>query len=537
MASSARQAIACIFLIFAIVTNARSQNGPEKRPGATFTGKITIKGKGAPRIAVGLLLIDDSMHRSTRYRAITDDEGNYRITNVGPGKYRIVVVAPGFIVPASYTDKTFLITKNETVETVDFALMRGGVITGRVTDSSGRPVIEEEISIAPVEPGQQYTGFSQQRRTDDRGIYRIIGVSPGKYRVAAGQPEHDFGARAGGYSQTFHPAEADASKATIIEVTEGGVTANVDITLPDPIVYYSAFGRIIDGDTGQPLANISYGVQKFGDRFTSSLTTSAVSNKDGEFKLENLSQGKYAVFAEVPPDSDYRIDSVQFDVIDQDVTGLIVKTTRGASLSGTLVLEGIDDKTVHEKLREVRVSTYSATDTYTRTSTQSGTVNADGSFRIGGLRAGVVNFGLGMKRLQIVRVERAGAVQPQGVEVKDREQVSGLRLIANYANASIQGVVKLDTGSLPANALAQVSVKRLGELPSPFSNSGGSAQVDAHGQFLIEELLPGTYEVMAVYATDPRSNWRRATQQVVVTSGAVANVTLTIDTTANPGRP
>jgi hypothetical protein len=374
-------------------------------------------------------------------------------------------------------------------------------------------------------------------RTDDRGIYRIFGLRPGKYRVAAGQDEGNFGSRGGGYRRTFHPDATEASKATIIEVTEGSEATNVDITLPEPIVYYSAYGRIIDGDTGQPLANLSYGAHKQAENYGSSLTTGAVSNKDGEFRLENLSPGKYSVFVEVPPNSDYRVDYVRFDVVDRDVTGLIVKTTRGASVSGSIVVEGADNKTINEMLRSARVHAQVSNQDSTRSSNQSATINPDGSFRIGGLSSGVVNFHLWMQRFHIVRVERAGMAQHQGIELREREQITGVRLIVNYANGSIQGAVKLDGGSIPPNGRLSVSLKRLGELPTPFSDSGNSAQVDARGGFVAEGLLPGTYQVTAIYSPDLHTPWRQATEQVVVTNGTTANVTLNVDSNVNPGRP
>ena len=540
MASSTCQAIACILLILATVIDARSQTGPEKRQGATFSGKVTIKGKGAPGITVGLIRIENSSHEPTRHRAFTDDQGNYRITNVDPGKYQLTAVTPGFI-PAERTDsnKTFLITKSETLENVDFALVRGGIITGKVTDSDGRPLIEEHIMLFPLEGGRGYSQYMlpPQTRTDDRGIYRAFGVPPGKYRIAVGQDD-DFGSRGGGYRRTFHPAATEISQATIIEVSEGSEASNVDITLPDSTTNYSAQGRIIDGETGQPLANITYGIQKYINEYsTSGHSSGAVSNKDGEFKLENLPPGKYAVYVEAPPDNDWRADFVRFEVTDQDVTGLIVKTIKGATASGVLVLEGTDDKTLHEKLRKVRVYAQVMSPDSTSSSTQSSSVNEDGSFRIGGLQAGIVQFGIGVHRFHVVRVERGGLAQPQGIELKDREQITGLRLVVNYANGGIQGVVKVDGGSIPANGVVNVSVKRLGDVPTPFSMFHESAQVDARGRFFADGLIPGTYEVMVVYAPEPRAHWRRATQQVVVTNGAVANVTLTVDSNANPGRP
>ena len=543
MASSTRQAIACILLIFAIVIDARSQSGTEKGPGATFSGKVTIKGKGAPAIAVGLIRVEETMQQQpTSHRTFTDDQGNYKITNVGPGKYKVTVAAPGLI-PAdrSYSEKLFLISKSETLENVDFTLVRGGVITGRVTDSDGRPLIEEEVSFLLVrdeQPGQNYYYESsiQPTRTDDRGIYRKFGIPPGKYRVATGQGGADsFGSHG---SQTFHPTATEASQAKIIEVTEGSEATNVDITLSYSDGRYSAHGRIIDGETGQPLANISYGVQKrITENFTSGYTTGAVTNKDGEFELKDLSPGKYGVVAEAPPESDWRAEYVWFEVTDQDVTGLTVKTFKTASASGVLVLEGTNDKTIHEKLRQTSLFAETTSPNSNFSSSRSTRIGQDGSFRFGGLPAGILSFGISNRRFRIVRVERAGVAQPQAIEIKEREQITGLRLIANYPNGAIQGIVKLDGNAIPANGHLMFSVKRIGDLQTPFS--GFDVQSDARGQFLVEGLLSGTYEVMVYYAPDVRLPGPRpgARQQVVVTDGAVANMTINVDTSTNPRRP
>ena len=541
MASSTRQAIACILVIFAIVIVARSQTGPDKRQGATFNGKVTIKGKGAPGIAVGLIRMEESMQQPTVHRTLTDDQGIYKITNVPPGKYQLTVIAPGLI-PAegSLGNKTFLINKSETLDNIDFALVRGGVITGKVTDPDGRPLVEEHIMILPIESGRGYFRYSPppQIRTDDRGIYRVFGLPPGKYRIAAGQDAGNFDSRALGYRRTFHPTATDIAQATIIEVSEGSEATDVDISLADSAGGYSARGRIIDGDTGQPLANIAYGVQKYmTDNSSSGMNTGAVTNKDGEFNLENLSPGRYAVTVEVPPDSDWRAEYVQFEVTNEDVTGLIVKATKGGSASGVIVLEGTNDKTIQERLRKARLHAYALNPDTTRSSSVSSTINPDGSFRIGGLAPGMVSFAILAQRFHLVRIERAGLAHPHSIELKEREQITGLRLIANYADGAVQGVVKVDGGSVPPNAHLSISLKRIGEVLRPFSNPRDSAQVDARGQFFAEGLLPGTYEVIATYAPDLSTPWRRSTQQVVVANGAVANVTITLDTSTNPGRP
>jgi protocatechuate 3,4-dioxygenase beta subunit len=538
MVSSARQAVACILLIFSAFIYARPQSAAEKGLTSTITGKVTVKDKGVPGIAVSLTLLKPSTAYGTRHRGVTDDEGNYRITNVPAGNYAVTISARAFAaVDQAGSQKTIIVNKGETVENVDFTLMRGGVITGKVIDSDGRPVIEEDVFVLPadVQSRQIYYGRANGQ-TDDRGVYRIFGLRPGSYRVAAGQDDHDgFGGMRGSarYTRSFHPDAAEESNATVIELKEGGEAANVDITVERAIAKYSASGRIIDGETGQPLANVQYGVQMFvGQNSSSSVTSGAVSNSEGEFKLHNLAPGKYAVFFEAPPNSEWRADAVHFEVTSQDVTGLTVKTTRGASASGLIVLEGTNDKALYAKLIKGRLFANVMNERDDRGSTPSTSINPDGSFRIGGLQAGILNFGFFYgSPLKIIRIERDGVTYTRGVEIKDQEQITGLRVIVNHANGTIRGVVKLEKGTPPANGHFNISLRRLGENDGgPFiGDSNDEPQIDARGQFVAEGLLPGSYEVSASYAPDMRTPWRRTKQQVVVSNGAVTNITLTID--------
>ena len=430
-------------------------------------------------------------------------------------------------------------TNPETVEDVNIALVRGGVITGRVTDVEGRPAIEEEISLHPLEGGKWFYLTPVGIVTDDRGIYRLFGVPPGKYRVAAGQRDNlSRGRRGGLYSQTFHPAATDISQASIIEVGEGSEATNVDITFGRVSVRYSVSGRIVDGKTGRPMPNVSYGLAYFLESTTYITSTGAASNSQGEFKLENLAPGKYAVSLRPPADADWRADAARFEVIDQDITSLILKTTTGASISGVVVLEGTADKALQANLRNVRLHANLSTVGMSDLDNYSSSIEENGSFRIRGLRAGILGFSLSNHgRFQIVRVERDGIVYQKGIPIKESEQVSGVRLVLNYGSGTLQGVFKVE-GTLPENAVRSVSLRRLGEDPDSFTSVGSAAQVDARGQFLMEGLMPGTYEVNgAIYILGTRSPFRRTKQQVVVTDGGVTNVTLTVNLESTPDRP
>ena len=64
------------------------------------------------------------------------------------------------------------------------------------------------------------------------------------------------------------------------------------------------------------------------------------SNAEGAFRLEKLTAGRYSISIQPEPESDLKAAPVTVDVIDQDITGLLIKTATGASLSGTVVIEG-----------------------------------------------------------------------------------------------------------------------------------------------------------------------------------------------------
>jgi len=543
MPSSARQAIACILVIFGTAFFTHSQTVPAKGPTATISGKVTVKGKGLPGIVVTLRSLESNQR--TRDKAVTDEQGNYVLSKVPPGNYQVVPVAPAYVyVDEQNQTKNLFITKDETIENIDFALIHGGVITGKVTDSDGHPLVEEGVTLYPVQanPAQMRRSYFMRPETvtDDRGIYRIFGVRPGNYKISAGQ-KHNWGSRQSStYKQAFYPGTSDIAEAGIIEVSEGSETTNIDITLGRTLAKYSVRGRIVDGETGRPLANVPYGLEIYFDANSNGSTSNgAVSTSEGEFHFDNLSPGKYAVMIDRRMDNDWRADSVRFEVIDRDVTGLVVKVSKGSSVSGVVVLEGTDDKAAQAAAKRLRLNAYVNNENSVTNYGQSTTVNPDGSFLIGGLSAGMVNFSLERDRFRIVRVERDGVVYPKGIEIKDKEQIAGVRVIVNYANGTIRGVVKVENGTLPPNAVIYLLLQRLDETPSPFSGSRENVQTDARGQFFKDGLVPGMYEVTigGIYARDARVVNPQAKQQVVVVGGAVTEVTLTINLDSTSGRP
>lgn len=525
---------------------ANSQTKPAKKnPDATVSGKVTIKGKPAPGIVVGMRSSQPAQFDPT-FKATTDQDGTYRVSDVPAGSYSVVPVAPALVIADvnNSSGQTVVLTEGEHVEGIDFELVRGGVITGKVTDADGQPLIEEHINLTPVDQRNQRGPVyptSVNFLTDDRGIYRIFGIRPGRYKVSIGEGDDNFYGRFGRIRPTFrtifYPDATDPAKATVIDVDEGTEATRIDITVGPPVQGFAVNGRVVD-ESGKPVANASIGLSRIivdGNNSSSSGGgTGARTDNQGEFRIEKLPPGKYSVSIYPPPGSDLRADPVTFDILDQDVNGLLIKSSVGASVSGVVVLEGARDNSVLAALAQSYVSAYVRAG-QNITSGRADRLKPDGSFRVGGLRAGTANFSLdamrNVKGLTISRIERDGVVQLNGIQIQDAEHVTGIRIIVAYSNGSIRGVVKLENGTWPSSGRLMIQLTK----PGDQTRNLRPVEADSRGHFLIEGLAAGDYELMVIaYAPEWRGRPPTVKQIVTVTDAAATEVTVTIDLTPTP---
>ena len=521
-----------------------------KTPRGSISGRVTIKDKPAVGITVGLRNATGTFLMERTFRAITDQEGVYRITNVPAGTYEIQTAAPAYVDTTGNfpRGRSIIVGEDENVENINFSLIRGGAITGKITDTDGRPLVHQNVNVFRASDfGQQqerqvYPAGNVQ--TDDRGIYRVFGLAAGSYKVACGRsddtlPSNYYEPSRVIYKQVFHPDATDQAKATIIELREGSEAANVDITVGLAVQTFTVSGRVIDAEKGLPVPNIRFGFQRRSGERVEFSNLSAVSNNQGDFIAEGLTPGKYGIMMFGNPNVDLRAESMMFDVVDSDVTGLTIRMIKGSSISGVVVLE-LEDRKAFAKLLEfqIRASVTAAPGTFTSYGQSVvSTFNPDGSFRLSGLSSGQVNFWLTgpfgtpqPKGFMIIRTEHNGVVMPRGVELKEGEQLAGVRLVIAYGTASIHGTVKIENGTLPEGGRMFARVVRPGTPPAQIANS----MVDARNQFLLEGIPPGVYEVSVMVFTPNNRTQTTAKREISVQDGVVNEISITVDLTQQP---
>ena len=124
----------------------------------TIQGRVTAGEKPLANISVGLIRVDrqSPTQHLTIASTTTDAEGRYRLTDVPAGNYQVSPLAPGYIVPGDKPNfpgqgRAITLSQGENIEKVDFALIRGGVITGKVLDPDGKPLIKQTVTLWNVD--------------------------------------------------------------------------------------------------------------------------------------------------------------------------------------------------------------------------------------------------------------------------------------------------------------------------------------------------------------------------------------------------
>jgi protocatechuate 3,4-dioxygenase beta subunit len=521
------------------------QNKPVKKvPGATVSGRVTVQGKGKGGVFVGIRPGEFGSQMAPVVKVVTDADGIYNLTDIPPGTYQIMPMAPAYVV-SDFTSfggpgKGLILNAGERVSGIDFSIVRGAVVTGKVTHSDGKPVVDESVYLVAAEQpnrrGPQYIG-SSRFLTDDRGVYRMFGVAPGRYKVCIGVPDDSYFPSRNRqiFERVYYPSVVEFTEAKIVELSEGSEATNIDITVGQSLQTFSASGTIVDGETNQPLPNVSFGLQRIIESNTSPFTgSSAASNSRGEFRLENITPGKYSIF--VMQHHEIRVEPVRFEIVDQDVAGLVLRTSKGAVLSGFVVLEGTQDNEVHARLSKLRLyASVRSSDTLTSVSSgRNAAIGPDGGFRFGGLSPGSAHFSLNSSDPQarsgfvIARVERDGVVQPRtGLDVVAGEQIAGIRIVVIHGSGTVRGSVKVDNGPPPARVNLMVRLIKTGDT----SYAIRPQNVDARGLFVFEGVPGGSYDV-SIIGSIPQLRGRQPEikQSVTVTDGATTDVELIVNT-------
>ena len=354
----------------------------ESRSGTRIKGRVIADGgRPVPDAAVMIFPLNIASNLQGAISSLlrpftTDADGKFEITSIQPGAYSLSASSPGYV--TSYEDSKVIYRPGDTAT---LTLVKGGVITGRVTNSSGEPVIGalvkaikiREANSKPVRAqsgiGAQFTNSMEMMlgpfKTDDRGIYRIYGLSPGFYQVSAGGKSGQGFSFGGGNAYesdapTYFPS-GTIETAAEVTVLAGEEAANIDIR------YRENKGHSIGGTVTVSTGPAPQAITVILTRATNGVeeaTTIVMAGRD-RFGFDALLDGEYFVTAmgtsgnlSKTAGSEGISASIsqprRVTVRGADVSGISLVVEPLSSIAGRIILEQLQDAKQKLLCKEIR---------------------------------------------------------------------------------------------------------------------------------------------------------------------------------------
>ena len=215
----------------------------------------------------------------------TGRSGQFTFPAVAPGLYLLKVLRQGYF-PAAYGQRLPIGRGTPIEVTTDSKLFaeirvrRKGALTGVVQDENGIAAPGVQVVAYRARMPLRSAGLAI---SDDRGVYRIHGLDPGKYWVRSAAHTLEDGT---GWLPTYSPQGRETRDARIHRVTVDAETAYADVT-PDSGTLLRLGGTVIC-DRGGSVTVIAS--SETGRRSTQT-------GCGGMYRFEGLAPANYEVFA------------------------------------------------------------------------------------------------------------------------------------------------------------------------------------------------------------------------------------------------
>ena len=324
---------------------------PARRGTGSLRGRVVDATSGAPLRDADVTISQDKA--DTMRSAATDADGRYEFQDLPDGSYRVTAAKSGFD-RLTYgerppvRDETLVeVGGGRGVPVIDLRLQRQCALAGRVVDELGEPVSRAEVAIQrrdERDDGTPYPIEEGNTWTNDLGQFRIPGLSAGQYFLVAGLPtlvpdDVEDGERAKRVA-TYYPGTTEPAAAQPIRLAPGQ-TAEVTIELARPIRTVRISGRVVDA-AGQPPGPGAYVGLVAVEPWSRVPYRRVPLRSDGTFTAAGVLPGAYALDADLHA-ADGRPEErgrALTTIAGSDVSGIVVRTSRGATLSGRVVFEG-----------------------------------------------------------------------------------------------------------------------------------------------------------------------------------------------------
>ena len=248
----------------------------------SISGTVYEEG-GGPLGGIDLMacLFDDGLCMGT----LTAGDGSYTISGLPPGDYWVTTHQQDYWLEEFYDgvpiwdDATLVaVYAGEETSPINFWLMQGGTISGRVVTEIGSDPLDE-IWVTACEYDVQQDPFCKGEWSRDGGFYSIEGLPAGNYRVNTYHPD---------WPNEYYENVSHWEDASPVNVQAGAITPDINFTLEQAA---SISGMVVN-TFGHEIVGIWVEVNDF---YTHNWAGGAHTNTDGYYSVSGLTPGDYRI--------------------------------------------------------------------------------------------------------------------------------------------------------------------------------------------------------------------------------------------------
>jgi hypothetical protein len=516
---------------------------------ASVTGTVVAYQSDDP-IADATVTLYATMLPGGRSSTQTDGSGAFTFKDLVGGRYQIGVSKQGFVSVQEgqhhyrYPGRSFTLGNGERRD-VRLRLPRLGVITGRIIDERGSPMVNASVRALEISMSAGYRRIisKAEARTDDRGMYRLHSLWPDSYLVCAStrstapldeaqqlQQQVDrarqsaaFATGPGaaavrerlaalearlparidpvrGYAPVCHAA-ATGARATIA-IGPGDERTGVDLRLAD-----TRLARIEGTVTGLALGPDSDAVINLlnQDEALGDVPEAMRIAGENHFRFWHIPPGRYAMVltersSSRNPSPMRLLAAAPLVVANDDVTGVVIEATKSVTVRGEVVLRGTVNPGAALMGRvEVRLDP-ARHDALTRyAGPYIARPDASGRFELSGVASGSYHLSAGIRDQPptwfLDSVTLAGRdVLVDAIDVKEGDTVTDAVATLTQHRGSLAGTVLTGTGEpMPGAAVLVYPIDERYRVLNARRIRYAVASSD--GDYVAAGLRPGQYRV------------------------------------------
>lgn len=521
--------------------------GQVKTGTGRIRGRIVSADTGAPLRRAQVRLSGNDVGAKS---ALSDADGRYEFRDLPAGRFTLTAQKPGYMT-VQYgqtrpfeSGKAIDLADAQVLDKAEIAMPRGSVISGRIVDEFGDPIADATVSAmrSTWSNGRrrlQATGRSAQ--TNDLGQYRLFGLAPGEYYVSATFRGGEMAlmemamvattAASGpigsspnsGYASTYFPGTTNGADAQRIVLNVGQEAQGTDFALL-PVRLAKITGTVINSDGKPAEGSIVNAVPKTpGSDLVFGPGSTGRTDKNGNFTITNVAPGDYTlqtravqimssgdgntmtftmtriVTSDGSSGTEPEAGSLPVSVSGEDISNVVIITTKGATVTGHVVFEGDVTPNGAGSMRVLATSA-EPSDGPMFAAGGAGAVKPDNSFEVRGLTGLRIFRLMGLPQGWSVKSVKLNGqdVTDTGAEFKGSEAFTGLEILVTSKTTQVNGTVKDASGKAVKDYTVVFFAEDQQKWTAPTGRHVVGVRPDTEGGFQVKNLPPGSYYAVAV---------------------------------------